>query len=60
MQRLSNIILYVLLLVFVVAASLALLLAAWLMANHVFNGLGRPPLPKWLFIGLLVLGIAPL
>jgi F0F1-type ATP synthase assembly protein I len=55
MQRLSNIVLSIALTVFVIAASLALIAAAWLIATQFLDGQSRWLLPKWLFIGLLTM-----
>ena len=54
MQRLSNSVLSIVLIVFVTAVSLALIAAAWLMATQILNGPVRSSLPKWLFVSLLV------
>jgi hypothetical protein len=56
MQRLSNVTLGIALSIFVGAASLSLLAAAWLMATHLLNGPARWVAPAWLLVILFTLG----
>ena len=56
MQRVSTAALCVALTAFISAVSLALIAAAWLMASHFLNGSIRSLLPKWLLMGLLIIG----
>lgn len=58
MQRLSNAVLSLALTIFVMAVSLVLILAAWLMATQLLNGPGRFSLPKWLFMSAFVIGFS--
>ncbi len=61
MQRVSNVLFTVALTLCALAISLALVAASWLIATLVVTGSAfpMPTLPKWLFIGLLAVGIGP-